>query len=139
MRPWQNIPDDVTVVIADLPDGLLGFCDPGMRTIWIRRGLRQRQRRAVLHHECEHLRRGGVCQHWCTMEERSVEEATARALIPLAALCDALRWTRDACELAEELHVPVSLMKVRAQTMRHPAERAAIAAVMADLAEMAVA
>lgn len=138
MNPWRELADDpsITVVFADLPGDLLGFCDHETRTIWIRKGMRQRQRNATLQHERLHLQRGIVFKHWQVAEERAVEEATARALIPLDALCCALRWSRDVHDIADELHVPVSLVQVRAKSMRHPAERAAVAAVMADLALM---
>jgi hypothetical protein len=136
VRPWQTIPDDVTVYFVDLPAPLLGFCDHRLRSIWIATGLRQRQRRAVLQHELIHLERGPVYLHFRDREEAAVEEATARVLIPISDLCDALRWSRDVHDIADCLHVPAALVRVRADTMRHPAERAAIAAVIADLTEL---
>lgn len=127
--------NDVTVIEADLPSGLLGFCDHTTGTIWLRRGLRSRTRRAVLRHELEHLRRGPVFAHWQAREEAAVEDATARALIPLPALLDALRWSRDAYELADELHVPVDLVAVRMLGIKHPDERSAVESLLADIAD----
>lgn len=139
MNPWQELANDptITLVVADLPGDLLGFCDHETRTIWLRKGMRQRQRNAVLQHERLHLERGLVFLHWEAEEERAVEEATARALIAIGDLCDALLWTRDTHELAEELRVPVSLLQVRADTMKHPAERAAVERVMATACDYA--
>lgn len=131
-RVWSLIPDDVTVIFAPLPGNLRGFCDHASLTIWLRAGMRQRQRRATLWHELEHLRRGPVFAHWREREEREIEEATARALIPLPTLLDALRWTRDAHELADELNVPVGLIATRVATIRQPAERAAIEAAVRE-------
>lgn len=138
VSPWHELAErpDITVHFADLPRGLRGFCDHETRSIWISTRLRQRQRAAVAKHELIHLDRGPVFPHWQEREEREVEEATARALIPFAALLDALRWTRDANELADELHVPADLIRVRAKRMRHPAELSAIATLFADLAEL---
>lgn len=131
VNPWSLVPDDVTIIFAErLP--VTGFCDHGTRTIWIRKGLRQRHRRAVIQHELLHLERGPVFCHWQESEEAAVEAATARALIPLPALLDALSWTRDMSELADELHVPAGLIAVRFQTMKHPAERRACEAAIAE-------
>ncbi len=136
--PWEELRLDpsITVHFVRLPAGLLGFCDHATRQIWIATGLRQRQRRKVLRHELTHLKRGPVFAHWVEEEERAVEDVTARALISIASLCEALRWTRDLHEIAVELHVPVELIPVRMSGMKHPAERAAVQRVLDDVASM---
>lgn len=123
----------VTLRFVDLPDGLLGFCDHDTETIYLTNGMRQRQRRAVLQHELEHLRRGRVAAnpHFASREEAAVEQATARALIPFPSLYAALQWTRDAHELACELHAPVDLVVVRMAHL-HISESTKIRAMMAN-------
>lgn len=127
----------VTLRFVDLPTGVLGFCDHDTDTIYLRNGMRQRQRRAVLRHEIEHLRRGRVADHphFAHREESAVEQATARALIPFSALYAALQWTRDAHELACELHAPVDLVVVRMHHL-HVAEIVKVRAMMANQDEM---
>ena len=66
-------------------------------------------------------------------EEQVVCEETARRLIPLTALTDALRWTRDLHQLAIELHCTVDVVSTRLATMHHPAERAAVRRVLDDV------
>lgn len=138
--PWNDLRgrSDVTLHVVELPPGLRGLCDVRTRTIWMTKGMRQRQRRAVLRHELLHLDRGEVFSnaHFRNREEAAVEQETARMMISLHALCDALRWTRDAHQLADELHVPVDLVALRMSTMYHPRERAAVKAVLIDVAEM---
>lgn len=133
--PFQQLSDlpHVTLRFVDLPDGLLGFCDHDTDTIWLTKGMRQRQRRAVLQHELEHLRRGRVASnpHFANREEVAVEQATAHALIPFHSLYGALQWTRDAHELACELHAPVDLVVVRMNHL-HPSETIRIRAMMAN-------
>lgn len=133
--PFQDLHDmpQVTLRFVDLPDGLLGFCDHDTETIYLTTGMRQRQRRAVLQHELEHLRRGRVAAnpHFASREEAAVEQATARALIPFSALYAALQWTRDAHEMACELHAPVDLVVVRMAHL-HPSEATRIRVMMAN-------
>lgn len=136
-HPWRPLRDqpDVRVIHVELPDGMLGFCDHARRTIWLDSRMKQRQRRAVLQHERIHLERGPVCGHWETREEQAVEVATAHALIALPHLLDVLRWTRDVEEASFDLWVPAELLVVRMAHL-HPAERAAVRAVLADVDEM---
>jgi len=137
MHPWRAIREtpDVRVIFADLPAGLLGFCDHDKRTIWLTNGMSQRQRRAVLQHERTHLLRGRVCGHFEQREELAVEQQTAHSLIPLAALVDALKWSRDTHEVAAELWVPVDLLVVRMAHL-HPSERPLVREVLAQVEEM---
>jgi hypothetical protein len=141
VNPWADVAarPDITIEFADLPGRIRGFCDHDTRTIWISTRLRQRERNKVLQHELLHMDRGPVFACHQAEEERAVEEATARILIPIDALCDALRWSRDPHDIADALHVPAYLIRIRWDAMKHPAERAAVAAVMADLEDMAVA
>jgi hypothetical protein len=60
----------------------------------------------------------------CT-KERTVDVATAHALITLDALIYAARWATSLPELADELHVTQDVAHVRLNHL-HPAERAAM-------------
>lgn len=135
-HPWREVGamPDVRVIFAELPPGLLGLCDHDKRTIWLTTGMSQRQRRAVLKHELVHLKRGRVFSHFVKQEERAVEVATAHALIPLPSLIDALRWTQDVHELADELWAPADLIVVRMNHL-HPAESRRIRQELSDLHE----
>jgi len=102
-------------------------------TITIAAGLKQRERNSALMHEVVHLERGSVHSADTEREEQVVCEETARRLIPLTALTDALRWTRDLHQLAIELHCTVDVVSTRLATMHHPAERAAVRRVLDDV------
>jgi hypothetical protein len=91
------------------------------RTIWVREGLTQVQRRCIIEHERQHVIRGpgGVI----AVEERAVEIATAHALIALEDLVEAAKWARSLPELADELNVTQGVVHTRLNHL-HPAERA---------------
>lgn len=124
IHPWRALRDlaHVTLEFVDLGPGLLGFTDHDTNTIYLTKGMRQRQRRSVLVHEMTHLERGRVYVGHAVREERAVDAATARALIDLDDLLAAMRWTRDRHELAEELNVSVDVVRDRLAYL-HPAER----------------
>ncbi|RYE40916.1 MAG: hypothetical protein EOP24_39105 [Hyphomicrobiales bacterium] len=94
---------------------MLGFCEHQTRTIFIAKGLRQRQRRAVLVHELTHLDRGPVadCDHLAGKEEATVERMASERMIELDALVHALLWSQDEHELAEELWCDVATVRDR--------------------------
>lgn len=76
-------------------------------------GLTQAERRCTIAHETEHIMRG-VVPDWCwPREERAVDRAASRKLITIAALADALAWTQDPAEAAEELWVDVAMLLAR--------------------------
>jgi len=137
IHPWRALRDrpDVTVTFLDLPDGLLGFCDHLTRTIYMATGMRQRQRRSVLHHEMTHLRRGEVfdCPNLARREELAVERIASADLIPLDSLIAALQWSLDEQELAEDLWTDVATVQDR---LRHltPAERGHVSTELDRLA-----
>jgi hypothetical protein len=104
-------------------DGLpAGCCDHDEQTVSLSRDMLQHQRRAVLAHELAHLERGPV-PGWATLrEEAAVDQAAARALIPLAALADALRWSENLWEMSQQLWVDVHTLQVRLNHL-HPSEK----------------
>lgn len=99
---------------------ILGWWDPDTRTIHLVRGLTQRQRRAVLAHECEHASnddRPILDAVLNARRERATDVVAARRLIPVHRLIDALRWTGNERELADELWVDVHTVRVRLSSL----------------------
>lgn len=84
--------------------------------------LLQAERRSALTHELGHIERGPF-PGWATdREERAVDAAAARQLIDIRALGDALVWSQDPHEVAEELWVDVPTLEARIAHL-HPSER----------------
>lgn len=92
------------------------------RTITMDPLLLQAERRSALTHELGHIERGPFpC--WATdREERAVDATAARRLIDIRALGDALVWSQDPHEVAEELWVDVPTLEARIAHL-HPSER----------------
>jgi hypothetical protein len=113
----------------ELPDGIDAATRWSDRTIWMRHGLSQVERRCVIEHERQHVLRGpgGVTE----LEERAVDIAAARTLIKLEHLIDAARWARSMPELAEELHVTEFVLHARLMHL-HPSERAVMQRALHD-------
>lgn len=121
-HPWRHLADNHPEIIVstrhELPGTMMGY-RRGNR-IWLCRTLNQAERRSTLTHELQHLWRGPVPRdsHHATMrEEQIVSALAARQLIPLAKLVDALRWTRDEYELADELWVDAPTVRCRIQCL----------------------
>lgn len=86
--------------------------------IWICSSCNQAERRSTLDHELQHLDRGPVLvPHLIPREELIVSELSARRLITLTGLVDALRWTHNASELAEELWTDIPTVRCRLNTL----------------------
>lgn len=86
----------------------------------------QVERRCVLAHELGHATMGHLpCQEERAddRQEAAVEQWAARQLIELPALAEALKWSDDPAEVADELWVTVELLHVRLSHL-HPSERA---------------
>ena len=58
-----------------------------------------------------------------------MEQATARILIPLSDLVDALHWSRHPREVADHCWVTLDVLTCRVRNL-HPSERAAVAEVL---------
>ena len=101
--------------VADLGD-LLGAWDPDTGVIWLHHDLTQAELRSTLAHEQIHAERGdqACCTAWHeARQEREVAQLAARRLIPLERLAEALLWTLDEHELADELWVDVQTVRDR--------------------------
>lgn len=107
------------LAIAWLPIGILGLTDYDTRTVTLAEGLGQAERRSTLAHELEHIARGWTpCT---TREECAVDRIAARKLIEIRDLGEALAWTSNRDEAAEELWVDTDMLNVRLANL-HPAE-----------------
>lgn len=117
-HPWHRIGGEIEVRLAPLD--VLGCYDPDTGIIWIGKGLTQAERRSTLAHELVHAERGDVAclSDWHeNKQERRVSEIAARSLIPLTRLVDALLWSMDESELADELWVDADTVKARLDTL----------------------
>jgi hypothetical protein len=129
-HPWRRLRDDWPdwqVQFVNLPDGVRGYTDQEIRTIFVSRSLNQAGRRSTLAHETEHVLRGHTsCDE---REDELVELAAARLMLPIGELVSVFRWARNYTEAAEELWVDVDLLRCR---IRHldALERGAIQAAI---------
>jgi hypothetical protein len=132
-HPWRHAQSlGVDVVFVDLPERCLGYWDADARTVFLQRGLTQRQRRSVLAHEIEHASHDDrplldAVLH--ARRERATDAAAARRLITLEQLVDAMRWTGEVRELADCLWVDQHTVRVRLASLT-PAEERALEAVV---------
>lgn len=93
--------------------------------IWMRSDMAQVERRCVLAHELEHVRRGHTCGQPPDVE-RSVDHHSARWLLPNPhVVADALVWAGgDLHEAADVLWVTGKTLQARLDARHlHPAER----------------
>ncbi|GAB2613823.1 hypothetical protein GCM10027067_26750 [Pseudactinotalea suaedae] len=112
-HPWRRLRalEGVRLEWSRLRPGLLGATD-GEGVVVLHPEQSQRQRRCTLAHELAHVKLGhtGSCG---PVEDAQARDLAARWLIPIEALLDALRWTRDWEELADELWVDVATLQDR--------------------------
>lgn len=123
-HPWRHLRSlsDWTLVWTALPGGLLGNCHWATKTITIRPGLLQAQRRSVLAHELVHVERGPFSKSVAAREELAVAKQAARRLISIRDLGEAMAWSTDLHEIADELWVDTTTVRTRLQYL-HPGER----------------
>jgi hypothetical protein len=108
-----------------LPEHEMGRWIPGANAIVLDRGLSQAERRCTLVHELVHRMHGDdpdLPPDLLAAQERECEKRTAKLLIPLAKLLDALLWCHEEHEeeLAEILWVDVPTLRDR---IRHLTEK----------------
>lgn len=123
-NPWVALGEELPeweLRFEPLPSGLLGLTRWAEHTITITTGLTVTERRSVASHEAAHARRGPVPDADIDAEEERCDLAAARRLIPLPALAEAMRETRDPDQLGRLLWVMPDLVVTRYRH-RHPAE-----------------
>lgn len=96
-----------------LPWDIAGHTDHDGKTITLAVGLDQAERRCTIAHESEHALRGAVPDFYWPREERAIDDIVSRKMIAIEDLADAMKWTHDPHELADELWVDVDTVKAR--------------------------
>lgn len=120
-NPWRALKSllHIDLVWERLPDGILGETDV-YTTIWLDPRQQQARRRSTLAHELAHIKLGHT--NGCNpRDELAASIWAARKLITIDRLADALKWTQDLTELADELWVDESTVETRLKYL-HPAE-----------------
>lgn len=117
--PWDAVAalSDVLVAFEILPSGR-GWWEPDQRVLLIDKRQSRREMRCTIAHELEHIIRGdrdvsAVSPVLQARQEVAACAAAARRLIPLGRLIDALLWSQDELELAEELNVDEDTLRMR--------------------------
>ena len=125
--------------MAELPDGILGRTDWSTKTITLDVRMLQAQRRTTVCHEIEHARRGPAHPDpvLTAREESAVEQATARKMITIEALGEAMAWSDDIHEVADDLWCDPALVATRLKHL-HPSEKHKLRARLAHLEESCV-
>ena len=116
-NPWAELRarPHLDLVWADLPAGMRGMTDG--ETIYLARGLSQRERRVTLCHELIHAEMGHT-SHQPPAVERIVERETARRLLPDEdEVRTALAWASTIDEAAHELWVTSAVLVTRLADM----------------------
>lgn len=135
-HPWRHLArhhPEYVVELARLEPGLLGYTDHTNRRIVLDVDLTQRERRCTLTHELGHVHRGRVPtdQRLAEREELAVDRLAARQLVTLEDLVEALLWSTDHDEVADELWVDETTLRARLADLEEH-EHAAIAARLSD-------
>jgi len=116
--------------VAGLPTGERGRWYDGHRVAVLDARLTQAGRRSTLAHEIVHAEMGDVCcradgpdgPRIARRREAVADSTAARRLITPDALADALLWSQDEYELADELWVDVNTVRTRLAGLT-PAEK----------------
>lgn len=120
-HPWRDARADAALLIEwsrALPADLLAVTDGD--TVWMNTRQSQAERRVSITHELIHRERGH--RNGCTgPEEEWVRQETARRLIPLDLLADAMRWSTDPFEIADHCFVDRDTVLTRLDHL-HPTE-----------------
>lgn len=130
-HPWRHVARLAHITVRwtrddDELDGALGWYYVDSDEIVMDARQTQAERRSTLAHELVHAeRRDAPCGSLVldARQELVVSQLAARRLIPLRALGEALAWSRDVDEVADELWVDTATLRTRLNHL-HPAERA---------------
>lgn len=118
MNPYQWLAEvpQIEMKVMRLPDGEMGRWIPSRRLIVLDDRLTQVERRVTLVHELVHAvndDRADLPRYLETKQERACCETTARLLIPIRDLADALTWSQDEHDVADALWVDVETVRER--------------------------
>lgn len=128
--PWEHCSQlGLRVIRRDLRKPHRALWHPPSRTVILDRTLSQRERRCSLAHELVHVERGDECRQ-APRVEVEVHLVAARRLIPIEALVEGMRWTRDLHVLADELWVDAPTLECRLEHLSD-CERAVLEDVVA--------
>lgn len=111
-HPWRELRNQqhIGVSFDHLPENTAGLTNG--QHIWLAKGMQQTERRCIMAHELVHIAMGhDKCQ--TTAAELVVRVETARNLITIEALKNALMWSRHPSELAEDLWVTEEVLADR--------------------------
>lgn len=120
-HPWRRVRDtpEIDVEFTDEPVYSC-FNFRHQRATIARDGL-QSERRTDVNHEYWHFRRGplpeGATQAQKDSEERTIEILSARELITISDLGEAMAWTSDMTEVADELWVDLPCLWARLESL----------------------
>ncbi len=117
--PWLALAARPHLQLLHAPIPERGRYYHDLRTIVLRTGLLLVEQRAVLWHELVHADRGD--RQGCSDERTCVRDAARRA-IDLHELADALAWSEDRHEVADQLKTTAELLDARLANL-HPSER----------------
>lgn len=127
MDPWTALSDQPHLQLLLAPISERGRYYHRLRTIVLRSGMLLVEQRATLWHELVHAERGD--EH-CDGRDHRRQEAhchreAARRAIDIHDLADALIWSDDEHEQADQLKTTVEYVRIRKDPRHlHPAERA---------------
>lgn len=129
IHPYRAVDPDVTITVANLEPGMLGWWDGDVEPageIVVSRASSQAERRCTVRHEWGHGQRGdrlAAADEWPDpslleiKDDNIVRRETARDMITLDALADALVWSQDETEVAEDLWVDIATLRDRLRTL----------------------
>ncbi|MDD9207860.1 ImmA/IrrE family metallo-endopeptidase [Georgenia sp. 10Sc9-8] len=130
-HPWRRLRQSPHIDVAWWPmAGRLGATN-GRDVIVLHPGQSQVLRRCTVAHELAHVELGHT--GGCTgTEERHARQLAARWLITMEQLLDALRWSEELQEVAEELWVDTDTLNARLDALT-AAGRAQIVALYEEI------
>lgn len=130
--PWMVLEGLAGWTLRHAPTPRRGLCDWSTKTISIDPSLTAAEQRAVLTHELVHAERGPVPAWMRAREEQTVRAISARRLIELPPLIEAVSWSRIPVIIAQDLDVDADTVRARAEALDDE-EAAAIAARLENI------
>lgn len=106
----------LTITTALLPDGVKAYYYPEIDTIVLDERLSNAEKRCALMHELVHRALqddGDLPAHLDLVQERRCRALTARALVDIFDLGEAMQWSEDLHEIADHLVVDVETVEDR--------------------------